>query len=159
MINLFSFTGKRVGVNILRSSYLTYKAEQKRLTVKDKKQLAILMRTRNERIDDHYIKILPQVDKKIILNEMEGANINLAQKISPYQKQLISNKHYQKNKETIISRVKEYIKQIPTDEINKNRIPYYLNGDENIKKRSNRIHYITFNVLMVYGFNIFIKNR
>ena len=80
MINLFSFTGKRVGVNILRSSCLTYKV------VKDKKQLAILMRTRNERIDDHYIKILPQVDKKIILNEMEGANINLAQKISPYQK-------------------------------------------------------------------------
>ena len=150
MINLFSFTGKRVGVNILRSSCLTYKV------VKDKKQLAILMRTRNERIDDHYIKILPQVDKKIILNEMEGANINLA---GPYQKQLINNKHYQKNKETIISRVKEYIKQIPTDEINKNRIPYYLNGDENIKKRSNRIHYITFNVLMVYGFNIFIKNR
>ena len=59
MINLFSFTGKRVGVNILRSSYLTYKAEQKRLTVKDKKQLAILMRTRKDRIDDHYIKILP----------------------------------------------------------------------------------------------------
>ena len=129
MINLFSFTGKRVGVNILRSSCLTYKV------VKDKKQLAILMRTRNERIDDHYIKILPQVDKKIILNEMEGANINLAQKISPYQKQLISNKHYQKNKETIISRVKEYIKQIPTDEINKNRIPYNLNGDENYQKK------------------------
>ena len=129
MINLFSFTGKRVGVNILRSSCLTYKV------VKDKKQLAILMRTRNERIDDHYIKILPQVDKKIILNEMEGANINLAQKISPYQKQLISNKHYQKNKETIISRVKEYIKQIPTDEINTNRIQYYLNGDENYQKK------------------------
>ena len=129
MINLFSFTGKRVGVNILRSSCLTYKV------VKDKKQLAILMRTRKDRIDDHYIKILPQVDKKIILNEMEGANINLAQKISPYQKQLISNKHYQKNKETIISRVKEYIKQIPTDEINKNRIPYNLNGDENYQKK------------------------
>ena len=34
MINLYSFTGQHVGVNILRSSYLTYQAEQKRLTVK-----------------------------------------------------------------------------------------------------------------------------
>ena len=39
MINLFPFTNKRVGVDILRSSYLTYQAEQKRLTVKDKKSL------------------------------------------------------------------------------------------------------------------------
>ena len=40
MINLFSFTGKRVGVNILRSSYLTYQlqlkqAQGKILTVAD----------------------------------------------------------------------------------------------------------------------------
>ena len=28
MIELYSFTGKRVGVNILRSSYLSYQAEQ-----------------------------------------------------------------------------------------------------------------------------------
>ena len=39
MINIFSFTKKRVGVNILQNSYLTYQAEQKRLTVKDKKSL------------------------------------------------------------------------------------------------------------------------
>ena len=42
MINLFSFTGKRVGVNILRSSYLTYQSQLKQaqgkiLTVADKK--------------------------------------------------------------------------------------------------------------------------
>ena len=36
MINLFPFTNKRVGVNILWSSYLTYQAEQEQLTVKDK---------------------------------------------------------------------------------------------------------------------------
>ena len=39
MINLFSFTGRRVGVNIHRSTYLTYQAELKRLTVRDKKNL------------------------------------------------------------------------------------------------------------------------
>ena len=50
MINLYSFTGQRVGVNILRSSYLTYQAEQKRLTVKDKKKLATLLRTRKDKL-------------------------------------------------------------------------------------------------------------
>ena len=64
MINLFSFTNKHVGVNILRSSYLTYQVEQKRLTVKDKKKLATLMRTRKDKIDDHYIKIMPQKENK-----------------------------------------------------------------------------------------------
>ena len=64
MINLFSFTNKHVGVNILRSSYLTYQAEQKQLTVKGKKKLATLMRTRKDKIDDHYIKIMPQKENK-----------------------------------------------------------------------------------------------
>ena len=69
MINLFSFTNKRVGVNILRSSYLTYQAEQKRLTVKDKKKLATLMRTRKDKIDDHNIKIMPQKENKRLLKK------------------------------------------------------------------------------------------
>ena len=69
MINLFSFTNKHVGVNILRSSYLTYQVEQKRLTVKDKKKLATLMRTRKDKIDDHYIKIMPQKENKRLLKK------------------------------------------------------------------------------------------
>ena len=69
MINLFSFTNKHVGVNILRSSYLTYQVEQKRLTVKDKKKLATLMRTRKDKIDDHNIKIMPQKENKRLLKK------------------------------------------------------------------------------------------
>ena len=70
MIKLYSFTGKRVGVNILRSSHLSYQAEQKRLTVKDKKKLATLMRTCKDKIDDHYIKILPQDEKQEIIKQI-----------------------------------------------------------------------------------------
>ena len=70
MINLYSFTGKRVGVNILRSSYVTYQAEQKRLRVKDKKKLAKLMRTRRDKNEDHYIKILPQNEKQEIIKQI-----------------------------------------------------------------------------------------
>ena len=138
MINLFSFTGKRVGVNIIRSSYLTFQAEQKRLTVADKKRLATLMRTRKDKIDDAYIKILPQQKKEEIINDIIEkiptlTNIN---KKDVYKKQLISNKtYYDKNKEAIIERVKQNQANKPKEEIARKRILYYLNGDETYKNR------------------------
>ena len=74
MINFYSFTGKRVGVNILRSSYLTYQsqlkhAQQKILTVKDKKKLATLMRTRKDKIDCHYIKVISHNEKQKLIKQ------------------------------------------------------------------------------------------
>jgi hypothetical protein len=68
LTKIFSFTGKNAGVNSIRSSYLTYQSEQKRLTVADKKKLATLMRTRKDKIDANYIKILPQNDKKELID-------------------------------------------------------------------------------------------
>ncbi len=140
MINLFSFTGKRVGVSILRSSYLTYQAEQKRLTVADKKRLAVLMRTRKDKIDDAYIKILPQENKKEVLNNIiENIPTLTNTKQNPkeaYKKQLINNKtYYDKNKDKIIERVKKNQANKPKEEIARKRILYYLNGDETYKDR------------------------
>jgi hypothetical protein len=138
MINLFSFTGKRVGVSILRSSYLTYQAEQKRLTVADKKRLAVLMRTRKDKIDDAYIKILPKENKKELLNNIID-NIPTLTKGTlkdTYNKQLINNKtYYNKNKEAIIERVKKNQANKPKEEIARKRILYYLNGDQTYKDR------------------------
>ena len=54
----------------MRSSYVTYQAEQKRLRVKDKKKLAKLMRTRRDKNEDHYIKILPQNEKQEIIKQI-----------------------------------------------------------------------------------------
>lgn len=131
MINLFSFTGKRVGVSILRSSYLTYQAENKRLSVADKKRLAVLMRTRKDKIDEAYIKILPKEEKQEILNDISLPDISLKQKSNTYNKQLINNKiYYNKNRERIIERVKKNQSSKPKEEINRKRILYYLNGDE-----------------------------
>jgi len=140
MINLFSFTGKRVGVSILRASYLTYEAEKKRLSVADKKRLAVLMRTRKDKIDEAYIKILPKQDKEEILKEIsvnkeleeETQEVIKKEKVNPYKKQLENNKnYYQRNKEKIIERVKQNQAGKPKEEINRKRILYYLNGDEN----------------------------
>ena len=77
---------------ILRGSYLSYEAENKRLDVKDYKKLATLMRTRKDKIDYHYIKILPQDEKQEIIKK----NIpepNLKPLLSPYQKQLKNNSY------------------------------------------------------------------
>ena len=93
------------------------------MTVKDKKKLAKLLRTRKDKIDDNYIKILPQKEKQEILKG--EPKINLEPKISPYQRQLNNNKsNYQIHKEDIIKRVKEYNKDIPKEEVNRNG--YYI---------------------------------
>ena len=92
------------------------------------------MRTRKDKIDDHYFKDIPQHDKQEIIKNIPEPDTKPS--LSPYQKQLINNKtYYQKHKKDIINRVKEYNKQIPKDEVSRKRILYYLNGDEIYRNR------------------------
>ena len=155
MVNLYSFTGKRVGVNILRSSYLTYQSQLKRaqgkiLTVADKKKLATLMRTRKDKIDDHYIKDIPLNEKQELIKQIPEPNTKPT--LSPYQKQLNNNKtYYQKHKEDIINRVEQYNKLIPKEEINKKRILYYLNGDEEYKNKIKQSTIDKYNIRYANG--------
>ena len=110
------------------------------------------MRTRKDKIDDHYIKILPQKEKHIILNEIKEAEINLKPYSSLYERHLNNNKsYYQKNKKSIIKRVKEYNHQIPKEEINRKRILYYLKGDENYHKRIKQETINKYNIRLVDG--------
>lgn len=154
MINLFSFTGKRVGVSILRSSYLTYQAEKKRLTVADKKRLAVLMRTRKDKIDDAYIKILPQENKNEVLNNIieNISTLTNGSLKDTYNKQLINNKtYYNKNKEAIIERVKKNQASKPKEEIARKRILYYLNGDQTYKDRVKLETLKKYNIILDNG--------
>ena len=58
------------------------------------------MRTRRDKIDDHYIKILPQKEKQEIFKKIP--ELYLKPSLSPYERQLNNNKsYYQKNKEDI----------------------------------------------------------
>jgi len=153
MINLYSFTGKRVGVNILRASYLTYQSEQKRLSVADKKKLAILMRTRKDKIDDNYIKILPKQDKQEIIDDIKADSTKpKREKINPYQKQLDNNKrYYEKHKDQIIERIKKNQASKPKEEINRKRIIYYLNGDDTYKNKVKPETIEKYNIELVNG--------
>jgi hypothetical protein len=133
---LFSFTGKNAGVNSIRSSYLTYQSEQKRLSVADKKKLATLMRTRKDKIDANYIKILPQSDKKEPIDEINQNKVNSKPRMAnTYEKQLLRNKDYYNNKEAIIERVKQNYQQRDKTDLTRKKILYYLNNDENHKNK------------------------
>ena len=121
------------------------------MTVKDKKKLATLLRTRKDKIDDNYIKILPQKEKQEILNEIAEPKISLNPSLSPYQRQLNNNKlYYQKNKESIIQK-KEYNQQIPKEEVNRKRIIYYLNGDETYRNKIKQSTIDKYNIKLVNG--------
>ena len=92
------------------------------------------MRTRKDKIDDHYIKDIPQNEKQNIIKQIPEPEIKTS--LSPYKKKLSNSRtYYKKNKETIINRVKEYNKSIPKEEVAKKRILYYLNGDESYRNR------------------------
>ena len=108
------------------------------------------MRTRKDKIDDHYIKILPQNEKQNIIKNIPEPNTKPT--LSPYQKQLNNNKtYYQKNKENIINRVKEYNKQIPKEDVNRKRILYYLNGDETYRNKIKQSTIDKYNIQYVNG--------
>ena len=65
---------------------------------------------------------------------------------------MINNKtYYQKNKEEIINRVKEYNKSIPKEEVAKKRILYYLNGDETYRNRIKQTTLDKHNIQYVNG--------
>lgn len=95
------------------------------------------MRTRKDKIDDNYIKILPKQDKQEIIDDVNADSTKpKREKINPYQKQLENNKrYYEKNKNQIIERIKKNQASKPKEEINRKRIIYYLNGDDTYKNK------------------------
>jgi hypothetical protein len=56
--SIFKDTGKVVGVNSIRSSYLSYRNANGNFTISEKKKVAKLMRTSVDRIDRSYIKFV-----------------------------------------------------------------------------------------------------
>ena len=92
------------------------------------------MRTRKDKIDTHYIQDIPQNVKQELIKNIPIPDTTPS--LSPYQKQMNNSKSfYQKNKEEIINRVKQYNKSRPKEEVDKKRILYYLSGDESYRNR------------------------
>ena len=61
---IFNYTGKKVGINALRSSYVAYMNSEairngKQLTVNQKDKIAERMRSSRQCFDEAYLKIFP----------------------------------------------------------------------------------------------------
>lgn len=133
MVKIFTFTGKNVGVNSLRSSYATYQ-DRNRMTINEKDALAKKMRTSRRYLETNYIKLLsntPTPTPEIVFSTKPAKT-----ELNAYQKQLLRNKsYYDSNKETILKKQKEYKNSIPKENKARAKIIYYLNNDENYKNK------------------------
>ena len=137
IIKMFDFTGKNVGVNSLRSSYATYQ-DRNRMTVKEKDELAKKMRTSRKYLDLNYIKILPNMTTTTPMANITHEPIQTPNEpeLNAYQKQLLrSRNNYEKNKEKILNKQKEYRNQIPKEDKARAKIIYYLNHDKEYKNK------------------------
>ena len=134
LTKFFNFTNKNVGVNSLRSSYATYQ-DRNRMTVNQKEELAKKMRTSRRYLDLNYIKILPNtqtISTMATITPTEPKETEL----NAYQKQLLRSKNnYEKNKEKILNKQKEYRNQIPKEDKARAKIIYYLNNDKEYKNK------------------------
>ena len=134
LIKIFKFTNKNVGVNLLRSSHASY-LDEKRLTVKEKDELAKKMRTSRKYLDMNYIKILPEhtlKDKK----EQETNESEPVDYKGSYEKQLERSKEYCNNhKKEVLEKQKEYSERIPKEIATRKKIIYYLNTDKDYKDK------------------------
>jgi len=127
LLRIFKETGKNVGTNSIRSSYVTWLNENKRLTVKEKNEVARKMRTSRKALDENYNKILPTSNEPLNL---------LVVQLNRYEKQLENNKqYYEKNKEKIKQRHKENYKNIDKTDQARKKILYYLNNNKEYNKK------------------------
>lgn len=127
LTKIFSFTGKSVSVNSLRSSYVSYMNSEaikngKQLSIKQKDKIAHKMRTSRKYLDEAYLKIFPT-----------GATVD---ETTPYEKQINRNKkYYETNKEKVLAKQKEYKDKQPLIAKSRSKMLYYLNTDQEYHKK------------------------
>ena len=132
---LFSFTGKTVGINALRSSYVSYQNSEaikngKQLTVNQKEKIAQKMRTSRKYLDESYLKIFPNAPLDV---RPEVPNVIVVHPVNeklPTEKQYDrTKKYYQENKEKVLAQQKEYKDKKTPYEKSRIKMLYYLNSD------------------------------
>ena len=107
------------------------------MTVKQKEVLAKKMRTSRKYLDLNYIKILPntQTQTPTTMATIETTEPKPVE-MNAYQKQLLrSSNYYDKNKEKVLNKQKEYRSTISNEQKARAKIIYYLNNDENYKNK------------------------
>jgi hypothetical protein len=144
---IFSYTGKRVGINALRSSYVSYMNSEairngKQLTVKQKEKMAEKMRSSRKYLDEAYLKIFPIAQQDFIKKEPSEAVVIPVDEALPTERQnKRTKKYYYENKEKVLAQQKEYQDKKSLFEKARIKMLYYLNSDpEYYKKMKDDTH-------------------
>ena len=144
---IFSYTGKRVGINALRSSYVSYMNSEairngKQLTVKQKEKIAEKMRSSRKYLDEAYLKIFPIAQQEFIKKEPSEAVVIPVDEALPTERQnKRTKKYYYENKEKVLAQQKEYQDKKSLFEKARIKMLYYLNSDpEYYKKMKDDTH-------------------
>ena len=133
--SIFSYTGKRVGVNALRSSYVSYANSEairngKQLTVNQKEKIAYKMRTSRTYMDQSYLKIFPTEQYQIKQEHVSDIVVRPINEALPTERQNARTKtYYYDNKEKVLAQQKEYQGKKSLYEKARNKMLYYLNSD------------------------------
>ena len=138
---IFSYTGKRVGINALRSSYVSYQNSEairngKQLTVKQKEKMAERMRSSRKYLDEAYLKIFPIAQQELIKKEPSEAVVTPVDEALPTERQnKRTKKYYYENKEKVLAQQKEYQDKKTLFEKARIKMLYYLNSDPEYYKK------------------------
>ena len=133
--SIFSYTGKKVGVNALRSSYVSYMNSEaikngKQLTVNQKEKIAHRMRTSRTYLDQSYLKIFPAQQYQIKQEQASEIIVRHLNEALPTERQNIRTKqYYYENKEKVLAQQKEYQGKKSLYEKSRSKMLYYLNSD------------------------------
>ena len=138
---IFNYTGKKVGINALRSSYVSYMNSEairngKQLTVNQKDKIAERMRSSRQCFDEAYLKIFPIAQEELRQKEPTEPIVKPIDEALPTERQYNrTKKYYQENKEKVLAQQKEYQDQKSLFEKAKIKMLYYLNSDPEYYKK------------------------
>ena len=138
---IFSYTGKRVGVNALRSSYVSYMNSEaikngRQLSVKQKDKIAEKMRSSRKYFDESYLKIFPTTQEGLQPIEQSVIVVNPIDESLPSERQYKrTKKYYEENKEKVLAQQKKYQDKKTPFEKARNKMLYYLNSDPEYYKK------------------------
>ena len=141
LTKIFSFTGKSVSVNSLRSSYVSYMNSEaikngKQLSVKQKEKIAYRMRTSRKYLDEAYLKIFPTSQQDIKPVVAVAVKAEPIDETTPYQRQIMrTQKYYYDNKEKVLAKQKKYKDNQSLISKSRAKMLYYLNSDSEYYKK------------------------
>ena len=133
--SIFSYTGKKVGVNALRSSYVSYMNSEaikngKQLTVNQKEKIAHRMRSSRKYLDEAYLKIFPAEQYQIKQEQVSEIVVRPVNEALPTERQNARTKqYYHENKEKVLKQQREYQDKKSPFEKSRIKMLYYLNSD------------------------------